>query len=1006
MMSFPQSMKRFRFLLLAVAAAFGLCAIGLGVLFNSTFQTWAARRAIASQPGVRASLGELSAGMKRVTLKDLRYEHAGAVITLPHVEVDVPVAAAAMNKRVVVSRLVAKGWTIDLSKTGQAPASPPASSKHAAGTPALPQAAATIFAGVFAQLPLPVDLALDGVQLAGEVVLPENRGRVTVTLNGGGFGAGKEGKFDLIAQAALADPNVSTLEVRGALTGTMDTPRTFTRVATRLEAAASGRQFPQGVKLAADLSAARAATGETYRLAVVAAGQEIVNVTADLPRGAPMLAGAWKVDVRDTEVAPFAFGEPLPAFTVVGSGAFDTDVRLSAVHVSGRLNATVDRLQIFKPELAVLGELMIGTEFDLAQNVGGIAVRKLEATVAAAAAPIASVRALQAFEFNWQTREVRASDQAGELFGLELHGAPVAWAQPFLKDIAVAGGPIRGQLVATARGGGVTLRSTAPLRIEGVRVMRAGETLVERVDVALNASADYTPHGWQAEIAALEVRSGGVPILTLATKAGQLAGKDQAVKATGRFTLDLPALLAQPVAAGALAVTRGEAVVEFAGSFLATSEIHAKVSLANLATSVESKPLLLPAVAFEVRADVGSDGKFAFNAPITFERGGRTSDLTVTGSVGPEKDNVRVIDAQLTSGQLIVDDAQILSAVVPEKVRKKPGADQPEREVAPPWEGVQGAVSFSLKRVVYSDAFEVTNLTGRLQIDAGMVKLEGLQAGLGEGGRMNLDGAVTFTPAAPQPYALVGDVAVKEFEVGPLFRAIDRSRPATVEGRFDMASKVVGRAAKLTDLAPGLHGDFHLTSRGGIFRGLPVNVSKLMDNASKPIGWMASAGTALSSMVGKKDSVDIGNKVQAVAEFAKGLNPIPYDQLSVVMSRDAAFNTTLKDFTLISPELRLTGGGTALHREGSSLLEDALAMEFQLRARGRPGDLLKYLGVLEPQPDDFGYATCTLPLKISGTLARVETNELNARLAAIALEKSGVTDKAADLVNKIFGGGK
>jgi len=1005
MMSFPQSMKRFRLLLLAVAAALGLCAIALGVLFNATFQTWAARRAIAAQPGVRASLGELSAGMKRVTLKDLRYEHAGAVIRLPNVEVDVPVVTAAMNQRVVVTRLVAKGWTIDLSKTGSAlaPASPP--DKTTGATPALPQAVAAAFSGVFAQLQLPVDLVLDGVQLEGEVMLPENRGRVKVTLHGGGFGAGREGKFDIVALAALTDPSVSALEVRGALTGTMDTPRTFTRVATRLDAAASGAQFPQGVKLTADLSAARAAKGETYRVAMVAEGQEIVNVTADLSRGAPMIAGAWKVDVRDAEVAPFAFGKPLPAFTLVGAGAFDTDVRLSAVHVSGRLNATVDRLQILMPELAVLGELKIGTEFDLAQNASGIAVRKLEAAVVAAA-PIASVRALQAFEFNWQTREVRASDLAGELFGLELHGAPFAWAQPFLKDIAVTGGPIRGQLVANARGGGVTLRSTAPLRIEGVRVARAGQTLVERVDVALNASADYTPHGWQAEIAALDVTSGGAKVLTLAAKAGQLAGRDQAVKATGKLTLDLPALLAQPVAAGALTLTRGESVVEFVGSHHVASEIHAKVSLANLATNVDSKPLMLPAVAFEVRADVGTDGKIAFNAPITFERGGRKSDLTVIGSVGPEKDHVRIVDAQLTSGQLIVDDAQLLGAVVPEKVQKKPGADEPEREAAPPWAGLQGAVSLSLKRVVYSDSFEVTNLSGRLQIDAGMVKLEGLQAGLGEGGRMNLNGAVTFTPEAPQPYALVADVAVKEFDVGPLFRAIDGTRPATVEGRFDVASKVVARAAKLAGLAPGLRGDFQLTSRGGIFRGLPVNVSNLVDNTSKFSGWIASAGTAISSIAGKKEYVDIGNKVQAVAEFAKGLNPIPYDQLSVVMSRDAAFNTTLKDFTLISPELRLTGGGTALHREGSSLLEDALAMEFKLRARGRPGDLLKYLGVLEPLPDDFGYLACTLPLKIGGTLAQVETNELNARLVAIALEKSGVTDKAADLVNKIFGGGK
>jgi len=66
---------------------------------------------------------------------------------------------------------------------------------------------------------------------------------------------------------------------------------------------------------------------------------------------------------------------------------------------------------------------------------------------------------LQAFEFNWKTGAMRAADLARELFGVELQGAPIAWAQPFLKDIAVSGGSVHGGLVAGARGGGVGRRA-------------------------------------------------------------------------------------------------------------------------------------------------------------------------------------------------------------------------------------------------------------------------------------------------------------------------------------------------------------------------------------------------------------------------------------------------------------------------------------------------------------------------------------------------------------------
>jgi hypothetical protein len=68
-------------------------------------------------------------------------------------------------------------------------------------------------------------------------------------------------------------------------------------------------------------------------------------------------------------------------------------------------------------------------------------------------------------------------------------------------------------------------------------------------------------------------------------------------------------------------------------------------------------------------------------------------------------------------------------------------------------------------------------------------------------------------------------------------------------------------------------------------------------------------------------------------------------------------------------------------------------MEFKLRARGRQGDLLRYLGLLETQADDFGYAACTLPLKVHGTLRQPITTDLNQKLASIALERGGLLDR-------------
>jgi hypothetical protein len=91
---------------------------------------------------------------------------------------------------------------------------------------------------------------------------------------------------------------------------------------------------------------------------------------------------------------------------------------------------------------------------------------------------------------------------------------------------------------------------------------------------------------------------------------------------------------------------------------------------------------------------------------------------------------------------------------------------------------------------------------------------------------------------------------------------------------------------------------------------------------------------------------------------------------------------------------------------GTAILDQPLNLELSLRGRGRTADLLKYLGKLEVTTDELGYAPCTLPLKVAGTLARPDTTDLNQAMAALALEKSGVSERASELFNKLIGGGK
>lgn len=1007
-------MKPVRLLLLGAAAFVLLVIAAVVVAFNSGFQTWAARRALAAQPALHATLGSVSAGLSRVELKNVRAESRGAVLTLPALEAELSLISAGLRNKVLVTRLVAKGWTLDLTKATSLVqfAAPTAGrvSRANAEFSLLPSALAAdataaatqVFQGVFSQLQLPVDLALDGVALEGEVILPGARGHLHLTLNGGGFAAGHEGKFDLAASAALTSTAVSTLDAHATFVATMDTPRSFTRLGVKGGATASGVNFPRGVKLTGDLSATRAASGEDYTVTLATDDKQLVAIAANFPPTAHQLGGTWKLDVRDTDLAPFTLGRALPTFTANGAGKFELEPASLEIHATGKLDATAENLAVLKPELSAVGAVKFSAEFDLTQR-GDVTRAERLAVTFSNAQPIAAFASLQPLEFNRTTRALKVADPARELFSLTLQGVPLAWASPLLKGISATGGDLRGEFVATASDGGFALRPKSPLTIAGVSVAQPGQPLLRNVDVSLNASVDYTPQGWQAFVAPLTLRSGTATLLTLDAKAGQLAGKDQPIKTTGKFSAALPALLAQPVAGGALALTRGDATGEFAANLGATQEIQAKLAFTNLVADPKLTTEKLPTIAAEVRADIAADGPINFNLPLLFERDGRKSDLTLTGILTHGTAGLG-ITARASSTKLVLDDVKILAApLAPAPV--EPAATTattvaPPAKVAP-WAGVSGQLALTLKEVILSDSFKATDIGGVLRIDASTLKFDQVRANLGSG-ETKLSGTVTFDAKSVTPFSLATDLAVTELDPAPLFRALDASRPATVEGKFNVTSKLTGSAITLGDLATAAHGDFQLTSKGGVFRGLPVSAAGKVETASKAAAAVGFLGNLAGAVTGRKEYSDIGNRASALSEVTKIWQAVAYDQLSVVVTRDAALNTVLKDFTLISPELRLTGGGQATHVKGKPLLDEAVAMEFKLRARGHHGDLLKYLGVLDAAADELGYAACTLPMKVTGTIGSPDTSELNRALTALALEKSGATD----LLNKLLGGGK
>jgi hypothetical protein len=981
----------------------------LALAMTSPVQTWVARRVLASQPDLGAEVGKVRIGLHQLNLEQTQLNLSGAVLTLPQLQAELPVVSAAWNGEIAISKLVARGWTLDL--TGYAPAlAKTASVSHRrvdfslvstahAAAEALPVLEAA-FAGIFVQLDLPVDFSLDGAILEGEVILPAGPEHTRVTLRvsllGGGLRAGHEGVFTVDAQTELAGMGgpVDRLKVSGTLSALMDSPRTFSKFSAKLNSNAVGEAFPSGVQLSADLSAAKVNGGEDYALTLQTVGKRLLDVQANLPANASRFGGVWRLDMRDTDVAPFVLGRSLPTFEAVGAGMFEADTQFAEIHTAGRIKTALDRLDVMDPLLAKVGAVTLFSEFDLTQMDKLSRVDKLKVDINRPQ-PVLALEALQPFEFNMATGELKVADPSANLLSLDVQGMPVDWVGTMLASLKLSKGTIHGQFVASAGEGGVKVRTDQALRIENLNVSSRERALGESLDISMDLLADYNPGGWRLTVDGLKVASAGTDLITVNLQAGQLLGPEQPIKVSGSTQIFLAPSSRQPVIRDAVAINAGTLSADFALNSGIVQDIQSKFRLVGL---TDAAGLVMPTIESSMRATINEHGVIKFYLPLNLTTGARISDLDISGVLQPEQEGYAV-NSKLSGKLVYLEDLQVLAslAAAPATLASPGPADV--RDDKPFWEGLSGVIELALSRVRYNEHFEFKDVAGRVRINAGALNFDDVHAATGDKGAIKVEGGVTFDPALPEPYGFNSAVQARDFDSAALFAAYDPGITPPVDGRFNFTTTLLSRAQNLESLANRAQGDVQLTSTSGVFRLLSAPVSSQVDN----VGKVAAVGAFLGNVVGvlgkNKDAVGLANKAQAVAEFSQLLNAIKYDQLNVAVVRDADLTMRLQEFTLIAPEMRLTGGGQLQHQDDLDFMHQPLTLALEMKARGRTAEVLRYLNLLATEKDDLGYAACTLPLRVTGTLLKPDTTELKNALVKVAMESGG----AGDLFNRLLG---
>jgi hypothetical protein len=141
---------------------------------------------------------------------------------------------------------------------------------------------------------------------------------------------------------------------------------------------------------------------------------------------------------------------------------------------------------------------------------------------------------------------------------------------------------------------------------------------------------------------------------------------------------------------------------------------------------------------------------------------------------------------------------------------------------------------------------------------------------------------------------------------------------------------------------------------------------------------------------------DLGEKVGKMVsytdptdEIAGMLAEVPFDQLSLRVSRDPAANLRLSEFSLVSPVLRLQGEGVITHEAAKALFDRPLKLTLSLGVMGTVEKAMTQAKapMLSSSRDELGYLKSSDTFEITGTPARPDPSQLYTMVARSMIGK-------------------
>ena len=357
-----------------------------------------------------------------------------------------------------------------------------------------------------------------------------------------------------------------------------------------------------------------------------------------------------------------------------------------------------------------------------------------------------------------------------------------------------------------------------------------------------------------------------------------------------------------------------------------------------------------------VDVDLNTKGDGQVRIPVSIQRGNRVSKLAVQTDVPSLESRFDPFKISLTGDSVFLADLQSVGKALAGWAYGMQQLDTLEARAEPvvtsgvPWQGLSGDADLSIQQLILPQGHVLQGMNTKASVRPDSVSLTSFNSEI-DRGTIQAKGDLIYTEKNREPYTLRVEGAINNIPSDLL----DLGSGSPITGNWKGSLYMLGQAEELEGLANSVQLSLDVEGSSGL-----LQFSKINENADKAAKVM-QLGALLGAFIQDE-------RITAVTEMTQYLQRVPYDSIRFKVDRSADGKVAVNEFTVIGPELLLTGKGAVDAYDWASLADGALNMNLSMGTKGRFGQNAAILGLTGEQLAG-DYQLWRRPINISGTLS-------------------------------------